>query len=86
MCRTTKFVQGIQTKFDYVIWRKLLNAPPVTEILGDMIKFLSNQQEIDLPDTIERQVSRLLYYLKAHRCLLILDNAEAILCSGDKTG
>jgi WD40 repeat protein len=81
-----KFVQGIHTEFEYVIWRKLLNGPPVTEILGDMIKFLSNQQEIDLPDTIERQVSRLLHYLKAHRCLLILDNAEAILRGGDQSG
>ncbi len=81
-----KCVQGIQTQFEYVIWRKLLNAPPVTEILGEMIKFLSNQQEVDLPDTVERQVSRLLHYLKAHRCLLILDNAEAILRGGDQSG
>jgi NB-ARC domain len=81
-----KFVQGIQTEFEYVIWRKLLNAPPVTEILWDMIKFLSNRQEFDLPDTIERQVSRLLHYLKKHRCLLILDNAEAILRKGDQAG
>ncbi|MEK8019583.1 MAG: NB-ARC domain-containing protein [Candidatus Parabeggiatoa sp.] len=81
-----KCVHGIQTQFEYVIWRKLLNAPPVTEILGEMIKFLSNQQEVDLPDTIERQVSRLLHYLKAHRCLLILDNAEAILRGGDQSG
>jgi len=81
-----KFAQGIQTEFEYVIWRKLLNAPPVTEILGDMIKFLSNQQEIDLPDTIERQVSHLLNYLKTHRCLLILDNVEAILQGGDQAG
>lgn len=81
-----KLSQGIQTEFEYVIWQKLLNAPPVTEILGEMIKFLSNQHEIDLPETIEHQVSRLLHYLKAHRCLLILDNAEAILQGGDQSG
>ncbi|MCP4108202.1 MAG: TIR domain-containing protein [Desulfobacteraceae bacterium] len=81
-----KFVQDIQTEFEYVIWRKLLNAPPVTEILGEMIKFLSNQQEVDLPETVEHQVSRLLHYLKAHRCLLILDNVEAILRGGEQSG
>jgi WD40 repeat protein len=81
-----KLAQGIQTEFEYVIWRKLINAPPVTEILGKMIKFLSNQQDIDLPDTIENQILRLLHYLKAHRCLLILDNVEAVLCGGDKAG
>jgi len=81
-----KLAWGIQEEFEYVIWRSLLNAPPVTDILADLIKFLSNQQEIDLPDTVDKQVSRLLHYLKAHRCLLILDNTEAILRDGDRPG
>jgi WD40 repeat protein len=81
-----KLAHGIQGEFDYVIWRKLINAPPVTEILADIIKFLSNQQEIDLPDTIDAQVLRLLHYLKTHRCLLLLDNFEAILRGGDRAG
>ncbi|MDM8558421.1 CHAT domain-containing protein [Candidatus Parabeggiatoa sp. HSG14] len=81
-----KLAYGIQGEFDYVIWRKLLNAQPVTEILADIIKFLSNQQEIDLPDTIDAQVLRLLHYLKKHRCLLLLDNFEAILRGGDRAG
>jgi WD40 repeat protein len=78
-----KLAQAIQNQFDYVIWRRLLNAPSVSAILENMIKFLSNQQEINLPETIEEQVSLLLKYLKAHRCLLILDNFDAIL-QGDK--
>jgi WD40 repeat protein len=81
-----KLARGIQDEFEYVIWLSLLNAPPVTDILADLIKFLSNQQEIDLPDTVDKQVSRLLHYLKAHRCLLILDNTEAILRDGDRSG
>jgi len=81
-----KLARGIQDEFEYVIWRSLINAPPVTDILADLIKFLSNHQEIDLPDTVDKQVSRLLHYLKAHRCLLILDNAEAILRDGDRAG
>ena len=81
-----KLAKGIQEKFDYVIWRSLVNAPPVTEILSDLIKFLSNQQEIDLPDTVEAQISRLLHYLREHRCLVILDNAEAILQGGERAG
>ncbi|MDM8518814.1 caspase family protein [Anaerolineales bacterium HSG6] len=77
---------GIQGEFDYVIWRKLFNAPPVTDILADMIKFLSNQQEINLPDKVEDQVSRLIHYLRQHRCLLILDNVETVLRGGEQTG
>jgi WD40 repeat protein len=81
-----KFARGIQHQFEYVIWRRLFNAQPITEILEDIIKFLSNQQEVDLPDTVNGQIFRLLHYLKTHRCLLILDNFEAILREGDHPG
>lgn len=83
---TLKLAQGIQDQFDYVIWRRLLNAPPLSEILLDIIKFLSEQQEFDLPNTVDDQISRLLYYLKKYRCLIILDNMEAILKGGGNSG
>lgn len=81
-----KLAQGIQGDFEYVIWRSLLNAPPVIDVLADLIKFLSNQQEIVLPDTLDGKISRLLYYLRKHRCLLILDNLESILRGGARAG
>jgi WD40 repeat protein len=81
-----KLAQGIQKQFEYVIWRKLQNAPPVTDILEDLIKFLSNQQEINLPDSVEARISKLLHYLEAHRCLIILDNIESVLKSQDEAG
>ncbi|WP_231510248.1 NB-ARC domain-containing protein [Fischerella sp. PCC 9605] len=78
-----KLAKGIQHEFEYVIWRSLLNAPPAGDILTDLIKFLSNQQETEFANTQETQISRLLHYLQAHRCLLILDNVETILQKGD---
>ncbi|MCP4371260.1 MAG: NACHT domain-containing protein [Deltaproteobacteria bacterium] len=81
-----KLAEGIKEDFEYVIWRRLLNAPPVSEILSEMIKFLSDQQEIDLPENVDDQISHLLHYLKEHRCLLILDNVEAILQGGEFAG
>ncbi len=78
--------RNIQDEFEYVIWRSLLNASPVTEILADMIQFLSEQQEINLPDTVEGRVSRLLHYLREHRCMVILDNVETVLQSGTSAG
>src|SRR5438552_896300 len=77
-----KLARGIQEQFDYVIWRRLLNAPKLSEILTDLIKFLSNQQEVRLPDTVSEQILQLLYYLRQHRCLIILDNVETILQGG----
>jgi len=80
-----KLARNIQDEFEYVIWRSLLNAPPVTDILADLIKFLSEQQEINLPDTVDGQISRLLHYLREHRCLVLLDNVEAVLQGGECT-
>src|SRR6266516_4963647 len=81
-----KLAQGLQKHFEYIIWRKLINAPKITDVLADLIKALSNQQDIDLPDTVDGQISRLLFYLREHHCLLILDNAEALLQGGQHAG
>ncbi|MFB2978448.1 NB-ARC domain-containing protein [Microseira sp. BLCC-F43] len=81
-----KLARSLQDEFEYVIWRSLLNAPPVTEIIADLIQFLSQQLSTDLPDRIDKQISLLLQYLKHHRCLLILDNVETILEAGNSAG
>ena len=81
-----KLARGIEEQFDYVIWRRLLNAPKVSELLIDLIKFLSNQQEVTLSDTVSEQISRLLHYLQKSRCLVILDNAEMLLQGGKQVG
>jgi WD40 repeat protein len=76
----------IQAEFDYIIWRRLLSTPPPEKILADFIEFLSGHAETQLPETVEGQVTKLLLYLRQHRCLLILDNVESILCGGDRAG
>ncbi len=81
-----QIAQQIQGEFDYLIWRSLRNAPPLKDLLAEIILFLSNQQEISLPQTIDNQVSRLIEYLRSSRCLLILDNAESILDSSERVG
>jgi WD40 repeat protein len=83
---SAKLVQQIQDEFEYIIWRSLRNAPPLKDLLADLIKFLSNQQETNLPESVNSRVSRLLDYLCDHKCLLVLDNAEVILCSGERSG
>ncbi|QKQ77552.1 NB-ARC domain-containing protein [Nostoc sp. TCL240-02] len=83
-----KLAQQIQENFEYVIWRSLREAPPVKIILSNLLQFLSDEQETEgnLPESFSDRVSRLLYYLQNHRCLLILDNAESILRSGSRAG
>jgi WD40 repeat protein len=74
-----KLAQRLEQQFDYVIWRSLRDAPPLTEILANLIEFLSPEPEIDLPESTDKCISRLIEYLRSSRCLLVLDNLETIL-------
>ena len=58
-----KLAQQVQNEFEYLIWRSLRNAPPVLDILAELIEFLSNQQETDLPQTLDGRILRLMQYL-----------------------
>ncbi|MEN8220575.1 MAG: NB-ARC domain-containing protein [Pseudomonadota bacterium] len=81
-----KLVKDIQNQFQYIIWKSLREAPPVKNLLADAIKFLSNNQEIDLPDSLGKSITRLIYYLNRSRCLLILDNFESIFQTNTHVG
>jgi len=78
--------QQIQNNFECLIWRSLRNAPPVNDLLAELLQFLCQQQEIVIPETLDGRVSQLIKYLRSSRCLLLLDNAESILRQGDRTG
>ncbi|WP_250125218.1 NB-ARC domain-containing protein [Chroococcidiopsis sp. CCMEE 29] len=80
---SVKLAEQIQDKFEYVIWRSLHNAPSLESLLASLIEFLSNQQETDLPDEIDRRILQLLNYLRCSRCLIVLDNAETILMQAE---
>lgn len=83
---SVKLAEQIQHSFEFVIWRSLRNAPPVKEILDNLIQFLSHEQKIDLTENVGEQVSRLMDCLRSKRCLLVLDNLETILASGNCAG
>ncbi|MGL4378125.1 MAG: NB-ARC domain-containing protein, partial [Microcoleaceae cyanobacterium] len=79
---SVKLAQKLQDKFQYVIWRSLCDAPPLTEILNDLLTFFSNEFEPILPDTLASQISTLIDILHHHRCLIIIDGIENILETG----
>ncbi|MDJ0596122.1 MAG: NB-ARC domain-containing protein [Pleurocapsa sp. MO_226.B13] len=81
-----KLVHLLESEFELIIWRSLRNAPDVLDILAELIQFLSQQQETALPDRLDGKILRLLEYLRASSCLVILDNVESILASGVRTG
>ncbi|WP_408037826.1 WD40 domain-containing protein [Tolypothrix bouteillei] len=71
----------MQTEFEIVVWRSLANAILLDEVLSSLLKFLMPLFEEDpiIPTTLDRQISKLMQYLRSRRCLLLLDNAETIL-------
>lgn len=73
----------VQKNFDYLIWRSLNNAPPIGDILTELLRFLPKDAELDLPDNDNSKILRLIDVLRKHRCLVILDKVEAVLRSGE---
>lgn len=82
----TKVARQVSSHFDYVIWRSLINAPPLTSLLRGWVHILSQQQRQRLPDHLDEQLELLFDYLRRQRCLLILDNVETIMQHEGRAG
>jgi len=79
-------IPKIQHNFEYVIWRSLRHSPPLETTLKNLLEFLLNQPEIELPSSIPDRLSLLMEYLRKNRCLIILDDVQTILSSGQLAG
>ncbi|PSB02429.1 WD40 repeat domain-containing protein [Merismopedia glauca] len=77
-----KIVDG----FAYLIWRSLRNAPSIEEILTEIIEFISDGRITSLPASIDGKIGKLIEQLQESRCLIILDNWETLLISGNRGG
>ena len=71
-----------QGKFEYLIWRSLLDAPSILKTLTDIIKVLK-RQETNLPNTTASQLALLVKHCQQHCCLVVLDDFETILENGN---
>lgn len=70
--------KAVAPAFDGVIWRSLLNAPPVEEMIHDWLQTLSQYTLDVMPESLDAGLRLLLDYLRQQRCLLILDNGESL--------
>ncbi|MFN8489016.1 MAG: BTAD domain-containing putative transcriptional regulator [Caldilineaceae bacterium] len=71
--------KAVALHFDQVLWRSLLNAPPLDELLHNMLQRLADERLPNFPTRLDAQLALLLDYLRQRRCLLVLDNLESIL-------
>ena len=79
-------IPQIQTQFDRIIWRSLRTSPPLETTLKNLIQFLSDRTEIKFSANIDAQLSILIETLRDNRCLIILDDVQQILSSGQLAG
>jgi WD40 repeat protein len=75
----TKLAETLQADFTHLVWRSLRDAPPLEILLPSLLQFIANAQLSQIPASIGEQLSLLIDLLRHKRCLIILDNFEAIL-------
>jgi GTPase SAR1 family protein len=66
-------------KFDRVIWLSLADLPQLSEILSTIVKELAGGRSAKLARESTVAIAKAIGYIQQHRCLLIFDNADAIL-------
>src|SRR5437660_3776431 len=72
--------------FEAVLWRSVRDAPSCEELVADCITFFSETPPAEFPTSLEQRITLLVARLQASRCLLVLDNLETLLASGDPEG
>src|SRR5437763_2121432 len=72
--------------FEAVLWRYLRDAPSCEELVADCITFFSQTPPAAFPASLQQRINQLVARLQASRCLLVLDNLEMLLVSGDPEG
>ena len=82
----TKLARHVKEDFICIFWRSLQHAPSPQHIVQQCIHFLARQHETTFPKELDEQITLLIGYLREQRCLLILDNVESILQSGQRAG
>ncbi|MEH2323887.1 MAG: NB-ARC domain-containing protein [Nostoc sp.] len=83
-----KLIQALRIgsyEFNSFIWKSVSYSPLLTDLVADVLRILaySENQELDLPESMQARTSKLFEYLRSRRYLVILDSAESLL-QGDR--
>jgi hypothetical protein len=70
----------LESQFEYVIWRSLRQAIEPKDLLDEILPILVGAE------VQESSIDLLMQQLRQKRCLLVFDNVESILQSGDRNG
>jgi WD40 repeat protein len=76
----------IEHHFEYVVWRSLAARPTLSALIQEILMFLTCGSPENLPIGLTERLSLSIDLLSKKRCLLILDNVEAIFNTGTLVG
>lgn len=77
-----KLTKQVQDRFDFVIWRSLINVSSENDIFSNLLNFFDCPEHMIASMSLEDKLLCLIEFFRNHRCLVILDNAESILQVG----
>jgi transcriptional regulator with XRE-family HTH domain len=85
---TARLTEQLGAHFNTLIWRSLLDAPPLADVMRGWLQILSAGQDaaLALPPDLDEPFALLLDHLRRQRCLLVLDTFESILRGNDRAG
>lgn len=81
-----KLAQQVQDHFEVVIWRSLRHAPPVNDLLRELLGVFSATVPEPTGAEFDGLLRSLLDQLRQRRSLIVLDNGETLLQPRDRTG
>ena len=82
----TKLADEIKEEFECLIWRSLRNQPAIQLFLTNILRFLNCISSEECLLNSSDQITLLLKYIQQHRCLIVLDDVQAIFSSGELSG
>jgi len=81
-----KLAQQLRSDFEYILWQSLHEAPRAKNIVNHLSKLFAEHSDTDFKKHCDSEVLPLVEYLRRHRSLIVLDDVESILCSGEIAG
>lgn len=81
-----KAAQEVEKEFDILIWRSLKQTPTLSELIAGIEDFINPGYISSPKTTVDENINKLISHLRERRCLIILDDLEAILEAEETAG
>ncbi|MEM9448854.1 MAG: NB-ARC domain-containing protein [Cyanobacteria bacterium P01_E01_bin.6] len=79
------FIKAAKQNYEAVVWCSVIQSPLCTELLAEILHHLCDQQS-QIPQSFEAQLSCLEDHISNRPCLVVIDNFESILQQGVEGG